>query len=185
MFAQTMERKPKIILTGVPGVGKTTLVKSVLEQLKNFNCSGFITEEQRDKKGRAGFVLKTLDGREVPFASVGKGKGARVGRYIVDVDAFENIALDVIAFHPEIQLYVIDEIGPMEVLSKQFCETAKMLLKNDKVTVLATAAKSGHGFIREVKRLPGLDTIELTPTNKEQVLDQMLTLLSQAFTPNQ
>ena len=172
-----MKAKPKALITGVPGIGKTTLVQSVMERIKGVKATGFVTLEQRGKKGRSGFVLKTLDGKEVQFATAGKGKGKkgkRVGKYTVDVDAFEEAALEAIAFHPEFNLYVIDEIGPMECLSKMFCETAKMLLKNERVAVLATVAKGGHGFVREVKRLPGLEMIELTGDNQGQIEDELL-----------
>jgi nucleoside-triphosphatase THEP1 len=147
--------------------------------MDDVNAAGFVTEEQPGKKGKSDIVLKTLDGREMPFAtSHHKGKGKRVGKYLVDVEAFENLALDAIAFHPGTDLYVIDEIGPMETMSRTFSETAKMLLKNDKVAVLATVSKQGRGFIREVKRMPGLESIELTSDNAQQVEEDLVGLLT-------
>ena len=168
---------PKVLVTGAPGIGKTTLVQNIAERIKGVSATGFVTVEQRDKKGRSGFVLKTLDGKEVEFAVSGKvkgKKGKRVGKYTVDVDAFEEAALEAIAFHPEFNFYVIDELGPMEALSRMFCETAKMLLKSDKVAVLATVAKGGHGFVREIKRLPGIEMIELTGNDHDKVEDDLL-----------
>jgi len=172
-----MTAKPKVMLTGAPGVGKTTLVKNVVERIKGVSAAGFYTEEVRGKRGRSGFVLKTLKGKEIEFASAGKGKGKkgkRVGKYHVDVDAFEAPALEAIAYHPEYNFYVIDEIGPMECMSRMFCETAKMLLKNNDVAVLATVAKGGHGFIRDIKRLPGVEMIELTGEGHEKIEDDLL-----------
>ena len=40
----------KILLTGCPGVGKTTLVKEISERLEN--CAGFYTEEIRDERNK-------------------------------------------------------------------------------------------------------------------------------------
>ena len=178
-----MSARPKILITGAPGVGKTSLLLQVMERIPEIKAAGFVTVEQRGKKGRTGFVLKTLDGGETQFASVGKGRGARVGKYLVDVETFEEVALKAIGFQSGIDLYIIDEIGPMEVLSKMFCETAKMLLKNEKVAVLATVAKSGSGFIREVKRLPGVDTVELTREGAAKVEEDLVVLLKTAFAP--
>lgn len=179
----TMGSRPKILVTGAPGVGKTSLLLQVMERIPEIKAAGFVTVEQRGKKGRQGFILKTLDGSETQFATVGKGRGARVGKYLVDVETFEEVALKAIGFQSGVDLYIIDEIGPMEVLSKIFCETAKMLLKNDKVAVLATVAKSGSGFIREVKRLPGVDTIELTRESAAKVKEDLVILLKTAFAP--
>jgi len=168
---------PKVLITGAPGIGKTSLVKSFAERIKGVQIAGFVTEEVRGKKGRTGFLLRKLDGsKEVEFAtSGGKGKkGKRVGKYHVDVDMFEEAALECIAYHPEYNLYVIDEIGPMECLSRMFCETAKMLIKSDRVAVLATVAKGGHPFIRDIIRMPGTEVIELTGSGHERIEDELL-----------
>jgi len=178
-----MSARPKILVTGAPGVGKTSLLLQVMQRIPEIKAAGFVTVEQRGKKGRQGFILKTLDGGETQFATMGKGRGARVGKYLVDVETFEEVALKAIGFQSGIDLYIIDEIGPMEVLSKMFCETAKMLLKSDRVAVLATVAKSGTGFIREVKRLPGVDTVELSRENAAKVEEDLVILLKTAFAP--
>jgi hypothetical protein len=49
--------------------------------------------------------------------------------------------------------------------------------------VLATVAKSGSGFIREVKRLPGVDTIELSREGAAKVEEDLVILLKTAFAP--
>ncbi len=179
-----MKPKPKILLTGAPGIGKTTLILRVIKRLEEIQVkmTGFVSVEERGKKGRAGFVLRTLDGREVPFAVQGKGKGAQVGKYVVDVQAFEQLALEVISYHTDVDLYVIDEIGPMETLSKMFCETSRMLLKNDRVMLLGSVAKkSTSGFIRDIKRLPNIELIEITEDNHAQVEDDLLMKITAAF----
>ncbi|RME24900.1 MAG: nucleoside triphosphatase [Deltaproteobacteria bacterium] len=168
---------PKVLVTGAPGIGKTTLIKSFTERIRGVKLAGIVTEEVRDKKGRTGFTVRTLDGqKEAMFAtSGGKGKkGKRVGKYHVDVDAFEQVALDAVAYHPEYNLYVIDEIGPMECLSRTFCETVKMLIKSDRVAVLASVAKGGHPFIRDIIRMPGTEVVELTGSGHERIEDELL-----------
>jgi nucleoside-triphosphatase len=168
---------PKVLVTGAPGIGKTTLVKNFASRIKGVKLTGFYTEEMRDDKGRSGFVLKTLDGqRQVEIAtSSAKGKkGKRVGKYSVDVEAFEGLALPTIAYHSEYNLYVVDEIGPMECMSRLFCETVKMLLKSDRVAVLATLAKGGHPFIRDIIRLPGVEVIELSGSGHDKIEDDLL-----------
>ena len=40
--------KKNILITGLPGVGKTTLIKKLTEALKDFDPVGFYTEEIRE-----------------------------------------------------------------------------------------------------------------------------------------
>ncbi len=96
-------------------------------------------------------------------------------------NAFEELAVEAISFHPEVDLYIIDEIGPLETLSRMFSATAKMLLKNEKVRVLATVAKQGRGFVREVKRLPGTEQMELTESNHEQAEQKIMSLIASSI----
>ena len=52
-----------ILLTGKPGVGKTTLIQKLVKALKR-PARGFFTVEMREGGRRVGFKLVTLDGRE-------------------------------------------------------------------------------------------------------------------------
>ncbi len=53
---------PAILLTGPPGVGKTTAVKAVVTLLGG-RAGGFYTRELRHRGSRTGFEIVTLDGR--------------------------------------------------------------------------------------------------------------------------
>ncbi|KAI5588270.1 hypothetical protein BDE02_05G086000 [Populus trichocarpa] len=61
------------LVTGPPGVGKTTLIMRVFETLKTSNptlkIQGFYTREIREGIERVGFEVVTLDGRKAPLAS--------------------------------------------------------------------------------------------------------------------
>jgi len=56
----------------ITGVGKTTLVKHVVQQLQELGVTliGFYTEEVRGHHGRIGFDVVTLDGQRAPLARV-------------------------------------------------------------------------------------------------------------------
>ena len=84
----------KILLTDGPSVGKTMVVKKVVEQLRDGEA-GFWTEEIRDRKGgkRKGFKVVNIKGRESTFASKRFTSKHIVGSYGVSVCRFEDIAL--------------------------------------------------------------------------------------------
>ncbi|KAK4409536.1 Cancer-related nucleoside-triphosphatase [Sesamum angolense] len=95
------------LVTGPPGVGKTTLIIRVLEALKQWNPSlkiqGFYTRELREGAERVGFEVVTLDGRRGPLASTNissreSQRWPNVGRYKVDVSSFESLALPELQF---------------------------------------------------------------------------------------
>ncbi|MFQ5957268.1 MAG: nucleoside-triphosphatase, partial [Candidatus Brocadiales bacterium] len=69
-----------ILITGRPGVGKTTVVKKVLSAL-DIKPGGFYTEEIRAGKERQGFMIKTFGGKSGVLAHVDNRGGPRVGRY--------------------------------------------------------------------------------------------------------
>lgn len=57
-----------ILLTGDPGVGKTTLIQKVVQDLSG-NAGGFYTKEIRENSRRIGFEIVTFSGRRGILAS--------------------------------------------------------------------------------------------------------------------
>ena len=81
----------KVLLTGRPGCGKTTLVKRVVKNVSQ-RAAGFYTEEIRDRRVRVGFRLVTLDGDEDVLAHVDFETPERLGKYGLDLSALETLA---------------------------------------------------------------------------------------------
>ncbi len=162
-----------LLLTGVPGVGKTTLVRRVAARLGGLRVAGFTTEEIRERGRRLGFRIVDFEARDRIMAHVDLPGLARVGRYGVDVAAIEAIATTSLAPDPAVDLYVVDEIGKMECLSEGFVEALRALLDSDR-RVLATIARKGGGFIAEVKRRPDAELWEVTARNRELLPERIL-----------
>ena len=80
----------KLLLTGLPGVGKTTLVRRVVDSLPDLHPAGFYTAEIRERGQRRGFRAVGMDGSEGLLAHVEIPGVHRVGRYGVDVEGFER-----------------------------------------------------------------------------------------------
>ena len=62
-----------LLITGRPGVGKTTLVMNVVERLRgSLRLAGFTTAEVCDPSGqRTGFQILTMEGKHAELARAG------------------------------------------------------------------------------------------------------------------
>ena len=86
----------KVLLTGRPGCGKTTLIKRVVNNLPR-GAGGFYTEEIRDGGTRAGFKIVTLDGAAAVFAHVDFKTPEHLGKYGLDLSALETIGVGAVS----------------------------------------------------------------------------------------
>jgi nucleoside-triphosphatase len=161
-----------LLLTGRPGVGKTTLVRRVLEELNDVPATGFYTIEIRTGGRRLGFRVVTLDGQEAILAHVEIRSKHRVSRYGVDVAAFERVALPSLILEPPTRLLVIDEIGKMECYSHAFRGTLVRALDAD-TPVLATVARRGDRFIEGLKIREDVQLVEITPANRDNLVKEL------------
>jgi nucleoside-triphosphatase len=162
---------PKILLSGPPGCGKTTIIKRVVSGLR-IPAKGFFTEEVRGKDGqRIGFDVVVIDGRRGPLARVDY-KGHRVGRYGVCLDFLETVALPDLS-EPVDALIVVDEIGKMECFSSAFQGVVISILSGGS-PVIGTLALGGSAFIREVRSKKDVEIIGVTQGNRERLVKELV-----------
>ncbi len=168
----------KILLTGLPGCGKTTAVMQIIESLKCEKAAGFYTQEIRQNDIRKGFRWTRLDGATGVFAHVDIKGTFKVGKYGVDVAGFEKSVVPVLDIERNCaELFVIDEIGRMECLSKKFVAAIRQLFASEK-SVLATVAQKGTGLISEVKSYPTVRLFNLTRQGFDETITEILQILS-------
>ncbi|MEE9132968.1 MAG: nucleoside-triphosphatase [Gemmatimonadota bacterium] len=173
------EPQPHVLLvTGAPGIGKTTVIRRVAAQLEGWRLNGFFTEEIREEGARRGFRLVTFDGRESVMAHVAIPKTHRVGKYGVDLAAVDDAAR-LLAPDPTAQAYLVDEIGKMECLSDRFVNAMRALLLG-RTPVVATVGLRGGGFIGEVKRSKACLLWEVTPADRDQLPSRIVAWLVEA-----
>jgi nucleoside-triphosphatase len=171
-------RHMKILLTGLPGCGKTTAIMKVVESLKCERVAGFFTQEIRKRNTRKGFSWKRFDGLDGTLAHVDIKSPFKVGKYSVDVAGFEENVVPVLDVETsDAALFVVDEIGRMECFSEKFVAAVRKLLVSDR-SVLATIAKKGAGPISELKNYPDVRLLTLTRENRDETVAEILQLLS-------
>lgn len=166
-------QKKNILITGLPGVGKTTLIKKMTEALSRHHPVGFYTEEIRQEGIRKGFELVSLDGRRGMLAHTDVRSPYTVGRYKVDVKGFETFLEAIPFFDPSISIIIIDEIGKMECFSEKFKELLLQCLNSEK-RVIATIALKGSGFIEEIKKRKDIIGFEMTFKNRDLLFMEIL-----------
>lgn len=165
--------KKNILITGLPGVGKTTLIKNIVEVLKDLRPVGFYTAEIREEGVRKGFELISLDGRKGLLSHTDIQSPHRVGKYKVDVKGFEDFLSSLPILKPSTRLIVIDEIGKMECYSDPFKNLLKEILDSER-WVIATIALKGSGMIEEIKKRKDVKLFEITQRNRNSLLADIL-----------
>ena len=168
----------KIMITGLPGCGKTTAIMQIIDQLDPLMIAGFYTQEIRSRGVRKGFRWISLDGTEGILAHVDNIGRCKVGKYRVDVTGFEKSIVPLLnPARTDVKLFVIDEIGKMECLSAKFTDALFRLFSSEK-SVLATIAKRGPMIIDKARQYPGVKLFDLTRENYDQTVNDILKMLS-------
>ena len=165
----------KLLITGAPGVGKTTLIRRLVRQLDKVRCAGFFTAEIREAGVRKGFTLVSLDGQKEMLAHVEIDSPYRVGRYGVDVRGFDRF-LDAIDFgHGDADVVIVDEIGKMEILSKKFLHRLDAVFAS-RQQLVATISSKGPEVIQRFKKRRDVKCFEVTRSNRERLAGEIVAL---------
>jgi len=165
-----------ILITGRPGIGKTTLIKKIFAELKG-TAGGFYTEEIRQGRDRLGFKVKDPHGKEGILSHKNSTSNTRVGRYFVHVKGFEQIALPALQNALTDRTFiVVDEIGPMEECSQAFKQLLLDCLDSHK-TVIATIKERGSAFVEKIKARPDAKVIHVDLENRTRLADEILKTL--------
>jgi nucleoside-triphosphatase len=169
----------RILLTGPPRSGKTTLVGRLANELTTSGIAvgGFLTREIREHGERVGFSVKEIGGPSALLAHVALTEGPTVGRYHVNVAAFENLAQRAIEQAAQQgRVVIIDELGQMELFSQAFVEAFNRLLSLT-IPLVATIHARHHPTTDAIKQLPGIELLEVCQGNA----DELLTYLTSRF----
>jgi len=136
-LVRTMPRNFFII--GTPKVGKTTLLWKVIEELKNkgLKVGGFVSPEEKHHGTRTAFhVVDIKSNKEKLLASV-KGDGPKISKYHVNIKSFESIAVPSMKNVNKYDIFVIDEIGRMEMKSTKFVKLLDKVFDSDTPVIAA------------------------------------------------
>lgn len=165
-----------ILLTGPPRCGKSTIIEKIVERI-NLPCTGFFTREMRERGRRVGFSITTLDGRRGILAHIDIRSRYRVGKYGVNLQDIDTIAVPSMVAENDNVVVVVDEIGKMECFSAVFRQTLLKVLDSPNPVVGSIALK-GDAFMNTIKKRPDSRLIPVSEKNRDVLADEVL---SRAF----
>lgn len=171
-----------VFVTGKPGIGKTTIIERVLEQL-DVEAGGFYTREIREGGSRVGFSIVGLHGERGMLAHVDLDGPYRVGRYGVNRDDLERVGVAAIERAMESSdLIVMDEIGRMELCSEAF-RSAVMRALDSRKPVFGTIQARQNEFLDSVRARADVEIFTVGTANRECLVpvlrDRVMELLNE------
>ena len=171
-----------LLLTGAPGVGKTTVLVKTVDALKTEGMSvgGMISREAREGNARVGFEIMDLQsGKHGWLAHVNQQSGPQVGKYHVNLQDLENIGAKAITDATEkCDVIAIDEIGPMELYSQKFKQAVAQAFESKKLVLAVVHGKAKDSLITEARAMEDAKVFTVTASNRNglpQLLKNQLT----------
>jgi nucleoside-triphosphatase len=169
--------KRVLLLTGTPGVGKTTVLMKVVNALKErgIRVGGMISREVRKGGTRVGFeILDLTSSRRGWLAHVNQKNGPQVGKYRVNIEDLNTVGAQAVTEAVEkCEVIAIDEVGPMELFSEKFKEAAWKALDSRKLVIAVVHWKAQNKLINEAKKREDAETIIVTVEKRENLHEQI------------
>jgi nucleoside-triphosphatase len=168
----------RVFLTGIPGVGKSTIVRKVVERTRQegIKVGGMTSSDLRSGPTRVGFEIRNLMTGEVGMlAHVNQATGPRIGKYHVKSEDLDRIGVEaIVSAIKHADLVVIDEVGPMELTSRGFKEAVQAALACGK-PLLGTVHRSAQDpLVNAIRRDRAVEVIEVTNENRDSLSDVLL-----------
>ena len=161
-------KEKNVLFTGPPRCGKTTLIERIVFEIKVPN-TGFFTREIREKGRRVGFSINTLDGKQGVLAHQNIRSKYKVGKYGVNLEDIDHIAVPSMIPQREEMNVIIDEIGKMECYSPFFRETIIQIL-DSKHSVIGSIPLKGNLFIEHIKKRKDVQLIQVSEKNRDRLV---------------
>jgi len=162
----------KILLTGKPGIGKSTILDLVKKDFAGEKF-GIIGREIRNKEGnRVGFEAVSHKGKRKTYAHTEdlRSDYVVVEKYFVDLEVIDNFVVSEIrkGINNPKALVFIDEIGRMQAFSQRFLETVSEILTSNS-NVLASIVFDPEPWSIKFKTNDHVILIHVSKSNRNEL----------------
>jgi nucleoside-triphosphatase len=174
----------KILITGPPRCGKSTLITKLIKYYihqKNYTTYGFLTPEVREGGNRIGFdIVDIFSGAFNQLARVGnyntKHKVGKYNVFVENLDEFINNNLDL--SKKSLDLIIIDEIGKMELFSKNFQNYIKKIFSLDLPIIATISLKLNHPLKNYLMNLAFVEVLTLNRQNSQIIFEKVTSIIT-------
>ncbi len=172
------------LITGPPGVGKSTVVSRVVLRLRSAGVivGGCVTVEKRVKGERVGFEVRDLtNGTQDELASITRNLGPRVGKYRLNLAGLAAVGAKGLSDAASAsEFIVIDELGPMELTSPEFRRAVRSCIESGKPMLAVVHERMEDDLLTEL-RSKATSLTEVDQHNREDVEDSLAKELLKAI----
>lgn len=138
---------------------------------RGYRLGGMTSQEIREKGLRVGFEIRDYaSGRKGWLAHVRQPVGPRIGKYRVNVSDLDSVgARAILDASRDADIVLIDEVGPMELLSNVFTDALQEALDSSKSVLGTIHYRAQHLILRKIRSRKDVDIIEVTQENRAQL----------------
>ena len=181
--------KSLILITGPPGIGKTSILLRSVEELRHrkYAVGGMVCREVREAGIRVGFeIIDFSTGARGWLAHVNQPTGPKVGKYHVNVTDLEAVGVGgVLDAVQNADILAVDEIGPMELSSTAF-KNALVKAVESKKPILGTIHYGlSNSLVNSIKTREETEILRVTYKNRKDLHIMIADKISECITRNE
>ena len=156
-----------IFLTGEKGVGKTTLLHSILGQLQG-NIGGFQTKWMGDNLHLLGY------GEQLESCTMSNRVAFRYLTGAISVpEHFNEISKELFSRGEDFDVFVMDELGYLERDALEFQKRVLAQLRKN-IPVLGVIKPIDTEFLNAVRQMEHVSIVTITQDNREELTGKLL-----------
>ena len=166
-----------VLITGAPGIGKTSLISRLYRDLTPLVIKGFYKKAIHEYQILKGYRLATFDFQELVLAHIHIVGPDRFEDFGLNLDGFEKLIINQLSPDPNVELFLVDEIGVMECTSLQFRQIILKVINSD-IPLIATLASLNVLDILKIRNRKDISILNMTHKNREFIWKDVLVEIS-------
>ncbi len=176
-------RKRNILIVGPREIGKTTLVRKVLDQA-SLRAEGYYT--QTVKEGWFGGdrleLVYVTGGTAALATSRASAGGPRLGRYYANMNVVQNELVPRLAHavrSEQTELIVLDEVSQWQCLSEAYRkQVVDCITSNKSVLATVSVGEQDDDFLRTLETRSDVSVLHIGYENRDALVERVLFMLT-------